>query len=60
MEDSLERWQFESWIQEDIQKIVLLELDKVAERIKEHNLVLTASPEALAALADQGYDAEFG
>ena len=32
----------------------------MAERIKEHNLVLTASPEALAALADQGYDAEFG
>ena len=37
-----------------------LELDKVAERLKEHNLILTATPAALSALADQGYDAEFG
>jgi ATP-dependent Clp protease ATP-binding subunit ClpC len=51
---------FRSLNKEDIQKIVSLELDKVAERIKEHNLILTASPEALGALADQGYDAEFG
>jgi len=51
---------FRSLNREDIQKIVSLELDKVAERLKEHNLVLTASPEALASLADQGYDAEFG
>ncbi len=32
----------------------------MAERLKEHNLILTATPAALAALADQGYDAEFG
>jgi ATP-dependent Clp protease ATP-binding subunit ClpC len=51
---------FRSLNREDIQKIVRLELDKVAERLKEHDLVLTATPEALAALADQGYDAEFG
>jgi len=51
---------FRSLNREDIQKIVRLELDKVAERLKEHDLVLTASPEALVALADQGYDAEFG
>jgi ATP-dependent Clp protease ATP-binding subunit ClpC len=51
---------FRSLNKEDIQKIVSLELDKVAERLKEHNLVLTATPAALAALADQGYDAEFG
>jgi ATP-dependent Clp protease ATP-binding subunit ClpC len=51
---------FRSLNKEDIQKIVSLELDKVAERLKEHNLVLTATPVALAALADQGYDAEFG
>ncbi|HEU0297530.1 MAG TPA: ATP-dependent Clp protease ATP-binding subunit [Anaerolineales bacterium] len=51
---------FRSLNREDIQKIVRLELDKVAERLKEHNLVLTATAEALAALADQGYDAEFG
>ncbi|HJS19587.1 MAG TPA: NDP-hexose 4-ketoreductase, partial [Anaerolineales bacterium] len=51
---------FRSLNKEDIQKIVTLELDKVAERLKEHNLVLTATPEALAALADLGYDSEFG
>jgi ATP-dependent Clp protease ATP-binding subunit ClpC len=51
---------FRSLNKEDIQKIVSLELDKVAERLKEHSLVLTATPAALAALADQGYDAEFG
>src|SRR5574339_432048 len=51
---------FRSLNKEDIQKIVSLELDKVAERLKEHNLVLTATPAALSALADQGYDAEFG
>ena len=44
----------------DIQQIVTLELNKVAERLKEHNLILTASPEALSTLADLGYDAEFG
>ncbi len=51
---------FRSLNKEDIQKIVSLELDKVAERLKEHNLVLTASTEALASIAEQGYDAEFG
>jgi ATP-dependent Clp protease ATP-binding subunit ClpC len=44
----------------DIEKIVSLELDKVAERLKEHNLALTATPAALAAFADEGYDNEFG
>jgi len=51
---------FRSLNKDDIEKIVSLELDKVAERLKEHNLVLTASPAALSALAAQGYDAEFG
>jgi ATP-dependent Clp protease ATP-binding subunit ClpC len=51
---------FRSLNKEDILKIVSLELDKVAERLKEHNLVLTASTEALASIADQGYDTEFG
>src|SRR5512132_971088 len=51
---------FRSLNKEDIQKIVSLELDKVAERLKEHNLILTATPAALAALADQGFDADFG
>ncbi len=51
---------FRSLNKEDIQKIVSLELFKVAERLKDHNLVLTASTEALSLLAEQGYDAEFG
>jgi len=51
---------FRSLNKEDIQQIVSLELNKVAERLKEHNLVLSASAEALASLADQGFDAEFG
>src|SRR5512142_1173192 len=51
---------FRSLNKEDILKIVKLELDKVTERLKEHELALTATPEALAALADLGYDSEFG
>ena len=51
---------FRSLNKEDIQKIVKLELDKVAERLKEHELTLTATPEALDELAELGYDAEFG
>jgi len=51
---------FRSLNKEDIKQIVSLELGKVAERLKEHNLTLTASEEALSALADQGFDAEFG
>ncbi|NJN79899.1 MAG: ATP-dependent Clp protease ATP-binding subunit [Anaerolineales bacterium] len=51
---------FRSLNKEDIQKIVSLELDKVSERLKEHNLELVASPDALSSIAEQGYDAEFG
>jgi ATP-dependent Clp protease ATP-binding subunit ClpC len=51
---------FRSLNKEDIQQIVSLELDKVAERLVEHNLKLTATPEALSLLADLGFDAEFG
>lgn len=51
---------FRSLNKEDIQKIVSLELEKVALRLKDHDLVLTATGEALASLADQGFDAEFG
>jgi ATP-dependent Clp protease ATP-binding subunit ClpC len=51
---------FRSLNKEDIEKIVSLELDKVADRLKEHSLTLTASTAALSALADQGYDPDFG
>ncbi|MBI3172346.1 MAG: ATP-dependent Clp protease ATP-binding subunit [Chloroflexi bacterium] len=51
---------FRSLNKEDIQQIVSLELHKVAERLVEHNLKLTATPEALSLLAELGFDAEFG
>jgi ATP-dependent Clp protease ATP-binding subunit ClpC len=51
---------FRSLNKDDIQQIVSLELDKVAERLKDHELVLTASEEALSLLATLGYDSEFG
>jgi ATP-dependent Clp protease ATP-binding subunit ClpC len=51
---------FRSLNKEDIQQIVSLELDKVSERLKDHELVLTASEEALSLLATQGYDSDFG
>ena len=51
---------FRSLNKDDIQKIVSLELAKVADRLKEHDLALTATPEALIELATLGYDAEFG
>ncbi len=51
---------FRSLNKQDIEQIVSLELDKVAQRLKEHKLVLRATPAALSLLADQGYDADFG
>jgi ATP-dependent Clp protease ATP-binding subunit ClpC len=51
---------FRSLNREDIEKIVTLELNKVSERLKEHNLTLTANESALASLAEQGYDPEMG
>ncbi len=51
---------FRSLNKEDIEKIVALELDKVAERLKDHKLTLTATPAALSNIAEEGYDAEFG
>ncbi|GAB4418048.1 MAG: ATP-dependent Clp protease ATP-binding subunit [Anaerolineales bacterium] len=51
---------FRSLNNEDIQQIASLELDKVAERLKEHDLTLTASDEALELLASMGFDPEMG
>ncbi|GAB4487828.1 MAG: ATP-dependent Clp protease ATP-binding subunit [Anaerolineales bacterium] len=51
---------FRALNKEDIQKIVKLELDKVAARLTEHNITLTATPEALAKLGEEGYDPEMG
>jgi len=45
---------------DDIKEIVNLELDKVALRLKEHNLTLEATPEALEKIAELGYNPDFG
>ncbi len=51
---------FRSLSKDDIKKIVELELHKVAERMEEHSIHLTATPAALEKLAELGYDPEMG
>lgn len=51
---------FRALTKDDINKIVSLELNKVAERLTDHNIVLTATPEALSTLGAEGYDPEMG
>ena len=51
---------FRALNKEDIQEIVKLELDKVAERLKDHDISLVATPLALDKLAELGYDPEMG
>jgi ATP-dependent Clp protease ATP-binding subunit ClpC len=51
---------FRALAKEDIKEIVKLELDKVAERLKEHEIILVATPLALDKLAELGYDPEMG
>jgi ATP-dependent Clp protease ATP-binding subunit ClpC len=51
---------FRALSREDIHKIVSIELDKVAERLHDSEIKLTASPAAIARLAEEGYDPEMG
>ena len=51
---------FRSLSKDDIKQIVDLELRKVAERMQEHSIHLTATPAALEKLAELGYDPEMG
>ena len=51
---------FRALNEEDIQKIVSLELDKVTNRLVEHGIVLKATQNALTQLGKLGYDAEMG
>jgi ATP-dependent Clp protease ATP-binding subunit ClpC len=51
---------FRALSKEDIKEIVRLELDKVADRLKEHDISLIATPPALDMLAELGYDPEMG
>jgi ATP-dependent Clp protease ATP-binding subunit ClpC len=51
---------FRSLNKDNIEKIVELELNKVAQRLEEHAIVLNATPAALEKLADLGFDPEMG
>jgi ATP-dependent Clp protease ATP-binding subunit ClpC len=51
---------FRSLNKDDIRQIVTLELDKVTERLAEHEVKLIATEAALDLLAQQGYDPEMG
>jgi ATP-dependent Clp protease ATP-binding subunit ClpC len=51
---------FRSLNKEDIREIVSLEVDKVTERLVEHEIKLTLTPEAIDLVADLGYDPEMG
>jgi ATP-dependent Clp protease ATP-binding subunit ClpC len=51
---------FRALSKENIREIVNLELDKVSARLVEHELTLTATPEALDLLAEMGYDPDMG
>jgi ATP-dependent Clp protease ATP-binding subunit ClpC len=51
---------FRSLSRENIQQIVQLELAKVAERLHDHAITLTATPVALERLAELGFDPDMG
>ena len=51
---------FRSLNREQIQQIVDLELGKVCERLKEHDLSLQATDAAKELLAERGYEPQFG
>jgi ATP-dependent Clp protease ATP-binding subunit ClpC len=51
---------FRALSKQDIEQIVMLEINKVAQRLEEHSIQLSATTEALDLLADEGYDPEMG
>ncbi len=51
---------FRSLNKDDIRQIVSLELNKVTERLAEHEVKLTATEAALDLLAESGFDVEMG
>jgi ATP-dependent Clp protease ATP-binding subunit ClpC len=51
---------FRALSKQDIEQIVLLEINKVAQRLEEHSIQLSPTPEALDLLAEVGYDPEMG
>jgi ATP-dependent Clp protease ATP-binding subunit ClpC len=51
---------FHALNKDDIRQIVTLELDKVAERLKDHSITLRATEAALNLIAAEGYDPDMG
>ena len=51
---------FRSLTKDEITQIVDLELDKVQERLAEHQIGLDITDAAKALLADEGYDPDYG
>ncbi|MBM4465098.1 MAG: ATP-dependent Clp protease ATP-binding subunit [Chloroflexi bacterium] len=51
---------FKALTKEEIKQIVTLELDKIRQRLDEHQIELTATDEARDFLAQEGYSTEFG
>jgi ATP-dependent Clp protease ATP-binding subunit ClpC len=51
---------FRALSKQNIEQIVMLEINKVAQRLEEHSIQLSATTDALDLLADQGYDPEMG
>ncbi|MFQ5812344.1 MAG: ATP-dependent Clp protease ATP-binding subunit [Anaerolineae bacterium] len=51
---------FKALTREEIKQIVTLELDKIRERLDEHQIELKATDEAQDFMAQEGYSTEFG
>jgi ATP-dependent Clp protease ATP-binding subunit ClpC len=51
---------FRALSKEDIHEIVQLELDKVSERLEDHDIRLVPTEAAIDLIADLGYDREYG
>jgi ATP-dependent Clp protease ATP-binding subunit ClpC len=51
---------FRALNKDDIKQIVDLEMQKVAVRLEDHEIVLTSTPEAVDLLADLGFDPDMG
>ncbi|MGW8224772.1 MAG: ATP-dependent Clp protease ATP-binding subunit [Anaerolineales bacterium] len=51
---------FRALSKESIKEIVQLELDKVSQRLEDHEIVINITPAALDLLAEMGYDPEMG
>jgi ATP-dependent Clp protease ATP-binding subunit ClpC len=51
---------FHALSRENIRQIVNLELEKVSERLTDHNVKLDATEKALDHLATEGYDPDMG